>query len=226
MATSGVITGTLTARQIVTAAMEEIGYHDANIPLDASDAATGLRVLNWMLKSWQTEGLTNRWRLEEVSISWTAGVTEATLNTNYLDLFNLRVRDSNNVDRLLEPLSSKDYAEIPNKSTSGTPVAYNIRKTNSTIALRLWPVPTATTSLYAEGVRIIEDLTNLAEHVDVPQEWLETVYINLADRLPLSFKAGLTPIERQELAQRAASLRRLLKVDDAETGSVFFGVAG
>jgi len=223
MATSGVITGSMTAREIVTAAVDEIGYRDADIELQSSDAATCLRTLNWMLKSWQTQGITNLWRVQDVSITWPAATSEVTLDTNYLDLKDVRVRVSG-IDRVLTRFSQSDYAEITTKAQAGAPIAYNLVKTRSTLMLRLWPVPAAETALYADGSRVVEDVSDLSQTLDIPQEWTEAVYVCLADRLPLSFKAGLSPIERAELKARAEGLYATLRAHDDETGSVFFGV--
>jgi hypothetical protein len=46
-----------TALEIIRAALQDIGEADAEQPLDASQFADGLRDLNYMVKSWQSQGL-------------------------------------------------------------------------------------------------------------------------------------------------------------------------
>ena len=46
-----------TAQEIITAALQDIGEADAEQPLDPQQFADGLRDLNYMVKSWQSQGL-------------------------------------------------------------------------------------------------------------------------------------------------------------------------
>lgn len=221
MATSGVITGTLTVRQVVHAALEMIGVLPLGDTANSADATAAMTHLNWMLKSWQADGLTNGWRVQEITYTHTAATATVALNTNYLDLMDVRRRVSS-VDTPLERLSVSQYAEIPNKTQAGTPTCYMIRKTLSTLNISLWPVPSSNTAIYADAARVIEDVTALTETLDVPQEWLETVYTCLAARLMLPFRTWITdPATASKIEERAGSLYARLKGFDDENASVF-----
>jgi hypothetical protein len=219
MATSGVITGALTAREVVETACELIGVKAEGIALGASDAALSLKHLNWMLKGWQADGL--KWLTEPFSVTWASGVATTDLAAGYLRLENPFIRVGTN-DRPLEVYSNSQYAAIPNKTGSGTPLAINVNRTTTTLQVRLWPVPTSDTDLHADGVRIIEDATNLSQDLDVPQEWTEAVFYSLAKRLRRVFP-GVDPKLGDLVEVEADRLFAKLSSFGEETGSLFFG---
>jgi hypothetical protein len=224
MATSGVITGLMTARDIVRAALEEIGVASVGVELSAADAAVALRSLNWMLKSWQADQV-NLWRHADVSITWPAATREVTLGTNYLDLVDVRVVLDGGTERLLTRWLDGEYLSLPNKDAAGSPVIYNINKTISSITLRLWMVPAAETTILAQGVRVVEDVTDLAQNLDLPQEWTECVYMSLAARLLRPFEVEASnPALAADVKANAASLYARLSSND-QPGSYFMGPA-
>jgi hypothetical protein len=221
MALSGTITDSLNAREVVETACELIHVKQSGIELEAADAELGLKHLNWMLKTWQTKG--GLWLSEDVTITWPAETAEVTLDTNYLDLSNVFVRTSG-VDRMLTPYSDTEYAEIPNKTAAGTPVAFNVQKTRTTLKVRLWLVPSAETTVYGDGRRVIQDVTDLSHDLDVPQEWTEAVFYGLAKRLARVFP-GVDPAVMRSVSDEADRLYDDLNAFDEESGSVSFGVA-
>jgi hypothetical protein len=223
MALSGAISSSLTARELITFALEQIGALPAGETANAEDAAKGLKDLNWMLKTWQADGVCDGWRVEDLEIAWTGAASSATLATNYLDLEDVRERDSDDVDRDLVRYSLREYAAIADKAQAGDPVAYAIRKTRTSLTVYLWPVPAANTTIVANASRVISDVTDLAHDVDIPQEWLETAVYALAARLTIPFgtwKRDATLASKVE--ERAQALYALMKSFDEETGSLFF----
>src|SRR5689334_16835045 len=102
MATSGVITGILTARAATHMAHELAlpkVVNEGQPALPAYDAALALRHLNWTLKSMGADACPV-YRSEEINITWPADEAEQVLDTNYLDITEMRVRDANNIDRM------------------------------------------------------------------------------------------------------------------------------
>lgn len=223
MTTSGVTTSSLTAREIVESACELIGVKDEGLSLGETDAAVGLKHLNWMLKGWQATGR-NLWLTADFTHTWPAATATVTLDPGYLRLENVFIRVSG-VDRPLTMYSNSDYAALSNKSSAGTPIAYNVNRTVSTLQVRLWPVPTSDTALFADGVRIIEDVTSLNQTLDVPQEWTECVFYGLAKRLRHVFP-GVNPQLADEVAAEADRQFASLSSFDEEGASLFFGPAG
>lgn len=219
MATSGAISSTVTAGDVANAALEEIGVLAAGESASAADGQKALTVLNWMLKTWQADGLQG-WRDADMEVVWPAATESATLDTNVHDLDAVRFR-SNGYDRLLTRYSDLEYAAIPNKSQAGDPLIYHLNKTRDTLKMKLWPVPADATTLYCDASRVVEDVTALSQNIDAPQEWTETIVLCLAARLISSFRVD--PQIAADVKERALTLYDRLSGFGNEPGSVFFG---
>jgi hypothetical protein len=209
MATSGVITGTMTARQVITAAMQDIGALGRSQTVNASDLALCIRHLNWMLKEWQADGI-NLWREKEWTAVWPADVAEGDLNPSIQDVMEVRY-DDGTTERQLARWEMGDYQQLPVKTSSGTPTIYAVTRGLSAMRMRLWHVPTTNINLIITGARVVEDVTDAAQTLDIPQEWLSTVVANLGARLIMPFK-----LEDQNgpLLREAARLYALLRSYD------------
>ena len=218
MATSGVITSTVTVDEVIRAALQEIHVLPAGETASGEDAQDALRVLNWMLKTWQADGLQG-WRDADMEVVWPAATESATLDTNVHDLDAVRFRSSG-IDRMLTRYSDREYAAIPNKSQAGDPLVYHVNKTRDTLKLKLWPVPASETTLYADASRVVEDVTALSQNIDAPQEWTETIVVCLAARLTTIHR--VEPSLALAVSQRAADLYDRLMGFGSEPGSVFF----
>jgi hypothetical protein len=89
--------------------------------------------------------------------------------------------------------------------------------------MTLWPVPTAETTILYTYARVIEDVTDLNQTLDIPQQWMETVWMNLASRCAAMFGVTrLDPGAVAMVAQRAAVLEQKL-MDQDRPASVFMG---
>jgi hypothetical protein len=211
MSTSGVTAWSLTARDIVTAAMQEIGVTGLGETPEASEMAKGLQCLNAMLKSWQTEG--NLFR--EATADVTADDASTTLAAGIRSVNSVRLLQSGGTDRLLYPWTRTDYLSLPNKAAEGNPSIYYVERGRTGVILYVWPVPTANATIRVDYARIIETVTDASEEVDVPEEWQETVIAGLASRLAPIFGVTRTdPGTVQRIDARAAELyRRMLDAD-------------
>lgn len=224
MATSGVITSTMTVREVVTTALELLGAVAIGDAPPSDLATLAMKHLTWMLKTWQADGV-NGWRLLEVTITWPPATQTVTLSTDYLDLMDARLRVST-LDTMLTRLSIEEYSELSNKTVAGTPTCYMVRKTVASLAVSLWPVPAASVTVLADAVRVIEDITALDQNIDVPQEWLETIYICLAARLTTVLRTVVSnPGLTASVLQNAQQLYARLRAFDQEETSVFLSPA-
>lgn len=218
MATSGTINVTYTARDIVEMALDELGVTDSTTDLDANDAAKVLRRMSMMLKSWQADG-NHLWLREDVSMTWPAGESLGDLDPRIMQLLSLRWI-SEGTETPMRQYSREQWDRLPNKTTEGTPYIYRFTRQNDSSQVALYPVPTEELSLVGEAVRIIEDVTALGQTLDVPQEWHETVALNLADRCANMFGKAGSP-KAADIKQRAADLLNRLTGLDRE-GSIRF----
>jgi hypothetical protein len=223
MTTSGTIDGTMIASEIVTAAMREIGAIASGEAPTADELNDGLRSLSWMLKSWASGRGINLWREAEGSIVFPANTASVTLAPQPLDVLEARYVQSSTFERPLQRWENGQYRQIPNKATPGYPTAYLITKTVDGVTMTLWPVPQADSTILYTFSRTPEDVTDGAQTIDIPQAWMETVWIALAARLAGIFGATrINPTTAAAVAQRAASLEQLM-FDQDRPASVFLG---
>lgn len=224
MAGGGIISSTMTAAEVVTAALQELGVLSAGEQPDGEELVLGLRSLNFMFKGWSTRGLTS-WRNEEGAVIAAAGAREVALDPYCNGVAEVRAVQAANYERPLQRWELAQYRQIPNKAAIGTPTAYAVSKTADAVALLVWPVPVSDTTLLYTYSRVIEDVTDGAQTLDVPQEWLEAVYVALAARLAQAF--GVTridPATTQIIIQRALSLENELFAAD-QPASFYMGSA-
>jgi len=220
--TSGTISSTLIASEVILAAMTDLGVLSAGENPTGEETELGLRTLNFMLKSWQGRGVTS-WRDTEGSVAFASGTAKMVLTPYCLDVTEARLIQASNYERPLQRWELAQYRQIPNKATPGYPTAYTVSKLDASISLTLWPVPNATMTILYSYPRIIEDVTDGAQTIDVPQEWLETVYYGLASRLVAAFGVSrIDPAAAQRVDQRAASLEQILLGSDMPA-SVYMG---
>lgn len=223
MATSGTVDWSLTSRQIITEALENIGAVALGDTPSSEDAAKALSVLNQMVKTWGTQG--HLWTLTEGSVSLVADTASYVL-TAARRVISVRRRTSSQ-DIPLGVLTRDQYYNLPNKSSSGYPISYYFDPQRSTKTLYVWQVPTAaivaTTTLQYTYQRVIEDLDDLDNDPDFPQEWMETLVYGLAARLLIPYSVHQTNgAKAEKIEERAALLFDQLTTDDLDGASVIF----
>jgi hypothetical protein len=220
--TSGAISSQLIVSEIVQAAMVELGVLSAGESPTAEETQDGIRVLNWMFKSWPSRGL-NLWRETQGEIVVPAATAAIALDPYCLDVVEARFVQSSTFERPLARWENGQYRQLPNKAQPGYPVAFYLDKQTSTISLRLWPVPVADATIRYTYSRVPQDVTDGSETVDAPQEWTELIYVALAARLVQTFGVNRTdPATAQIIAQRAAALEQAM-LDQDRPASVFMG---
>lgn len=204
MTTSGTIAATLTAREIVTRAAQKIRVISLGETLTSDEITDGVTDLGLMLKSWQTD--TNLWREEELTL--TATTRETTLDPRCIDVIEARIATP--FERPLARWEWGDYINIPTKTQVGTPSCFTVRKQRDSVSLLLWPAPSVSrpASIIYTASRVIEDVTDPEQTIDVPQEWLEVVVLQLAGRIApdygdsaMAAYAGFAPRAEQLLTQ-------------------------
>lgn len=220
MATSGDISGTLVARDICRMAILLIGGPLENGEVTAEDGLTMTTMLNFMLKSWQSQGC-NLWRLSDEELTIPANTATVVLDPRVLDVMEARYVGGVTFQRQLARWEWGDYRALPNKQAAGFPTCFSLNKQRTYIEASFWPVPTEDTVIYYSGARVIQDVNDLDEEVDVPQEWIETVYTCLAERMiPIFNTDALSPGVSQRVTARAAELYQTMLSFD-RPGSTF-----
>lgn len=220
MATSGVITGSMTVRDISRTAMQLIGGPLTNGEVTARVGLTCATMLNMMLKSWQADGC-NLWRLSDESVTVPADTPEVVLDPRVLDVMEARYVQSATYQRQIARWEWAQYRSLPNKLAVGTPTCFYLNKQRTEISMTLWPVNSAEQVILYSGARVIDDVTdNLDDELDLPQEWMETATYGLASRmLDVLDIATMSPVTAQRVQARADMLYQKL-LDFDRPGSV------
>ena len=202
MPTSGVTAWSLTARDIITAALQENAIVGLGRTPTATEAEACMVRLNGMLKSWPAYGLHET----TGTITIPANDASGTLAAGIKRITSARLQLSATNERHLGEWNRDDYLILPNKTASGDPTIFYQARQLAGITLYVWPVPTAIKTLHIDYERVPETVTSLSETVDFPQEYQECLYANLALRC-----AGLFGVEPGgELIARAQRLERAM----------------
>lgn len=213
MATSGSINYNLTARGVVTQALKKIGVCPVfQATPSAEDMAQGIAELNMMLKGWQLNG-PNLWRQTEGSVTLTATTASFTLSPRPHRVTECRFRDTGGRDLPMMELTREEYFEMPLKTTTGIPTQYYFDPQVSSAKLYIWPVLASVTTETIKYTysRVIEDIDDADDDLDLPQECLEVVMLNLADRLQGTYQQS-----DDRLTARAQALYQQFKGMDRE----------
>lgn len=225
MTTSGSLDFALTARQLITDVLEDLGVIAIGDVPSAEDAAKALVKLNLLLKTWGTNE--KLWVRTEGSVTLLASTASyaATPVSLARRIEGVRRRTSN-VDTPLTEMSRGEYLDFPSKTAAGMPYAFYFDPQKTTRTLYVVNVPDATiaasTTLRIDYRRVIEDVDDLDNDLDAPQEWTEALAASLAARLIDSYSVRITdPAKAAALEQRAMTLYAQLTADSQEDGSVF-----
>lgn len=177
------ITFGMTARDLITKAMWDRGVVALGVEPKAKELRYGLTALNLMLKTWAAKGLT-LWTDEDGTATVDAGDPVVVLSPRPIDVNDVSLLVSAGYERPMTRWEKGEYSSLPNKAQAGDPLIYTPVYVADGMSLKVWPVPTTDKTLIYSYSRVIADVTELSDPVDVPQMWLETVIKVLSAKLP------------------------------------------
>lgn len=225
MSTSGVITFNLTVQQIIDAALQKIGVLGEGETSSGNQFVEALRELNLMLLTWSMEG-PNLWtETEGTPIPLISGTATYTLSPRPRSVMDVRFAVSGVEQRPMTEFDRKDWNVFPMKTSPGAPLRYVVSRQRTATTLTFWPVPNQTgvwTAPYSYE-RVWESATSPSEDLDVPQEWLETVTVNLGARLADDYRLTGQHVDR--VRDRAARLYDMAMTADRR-GDVRIRIGG
>lgn len=219
MATSGTTVFSMTARDIVTTALEDAAVIALGDEPTADEMSACIRRLNMMLKSWAGQG-GGLWLNDSITVAVDGGEASVTLPVGVREVTDVRMVESADYQRQLGIWSRADYQSLPNKAASGNPTVFYADRQAGATTLYFWPVPLNDITLSVDVDRVIETVTDASETLDIPEEYQEAVQLNLAVRCAPVFGAGLA----EPLQMRAAILERAM-LDAGRPASYYMGAA-
>ena len=171
--------------------------------------------LNSLLKLLQTQG-PNEWRRALQTVALVAGTASYTLSPRPDRVKQVYHRNTASQDFWLNQWNYDDYERLPVKTATGRPTIFTLDRQRSATTIYLWPVPDTTAaagSLRISYERVMEDVSDRADIVDVPQEWLDTITDLVGARTADSFNVGDKSPAMAAKERGLASLEAVLGYD-------------
>ena len=176
MAVSGTYDFNLDIDEVIQEATEMIGGEDTL----GHEPASARRSINLMLKDWQNRGVL-LWSTSVSSVTVSASVTAYSLSSSTVDALEV-VLNRDDTDIQLERITPEEYLLIPNKTQTGRPNQYSIRRERDNPVLSVWPLPDNSTDvLKMEIISELQDVNKSAiQNADVPKRFLPCLTCGLA----------------------------------------------
>lgn len=226
MATSGVITFNLTAQQLIDAALQKITVLGEGESASGNQYTDAQRELNLMMLSWTQAG-PNLWTMTEATaVALVSGTQTYTLSPRPRSVMNMRFAIDGVEQYPMTEWDRQDWDRFPMKTQTGNPIKYVIDRQRTATTVKVWPVPSFTSGTYTcpySYERVFDSVTQPSQDIDVPQEWLETVMVNLASRLADDYRLSGPVVDR--VRDRAIKLYELAMTADRR-GDVRIRIGG
>jgi hypothetical protein len=127
---------------------------------------------------------------------------------------------STKTEIFMTPIAYKDYFELLNKTSNGTPTQYHYNPKLTDGNMYVWQRPSdASYRVEFTYERLLEDLNTASSSFDFPSEWVEPLTFQLAVRLGPAF--GKDQKIAQSIGPMAQSMLESLKDWDSEITSIY-----
>ena len=190
MATSGTYNFNLDIDEVIQEATEMIGGEQTlgHTPKSAR------RSINLILNDWQNRGIL-LWKTYTTAITVSTSVTTYDLSSSSTDALQINLRrDSTDIE--LQRISFEEYLNVPNKTQTGRPTQFTVKRNLDNPIIYVWPLPENSTDiLQIEAIRQVEDVNKSADqNADAPVRFLPALTCGLAYYLAMK-RTGI-PMER------------------------------
>ena len=188
MAVSGTYNFNLDIDEVIQEAMEMIGGEDTL----GHEPASARRSINLMLKDWQNRGIL-LWSTAVSSVTVAASTTAYDLASTTIDALEV-VLNRDDTDIQLTRISSEEYLLIPNKTQTGRPMQYSIRRGRDNPVMSVWPIPENSTDvLKIEIFSELQDVNKSADqNADLPKRFLPPLTCGLSYYMSMK-RPGVEP---------------------------------
>jgi len=176
MAVSGTYDFNLDIDEVIQEAMEMIGGEDTL----GHEPASARRSINLMLKDWQNRGIL-LWTTSVSSVTVAASTTAYDLSSSTIDALEV-VLNRDDTDIQLTRISPEEYLLIPNKTQTGRPMQYSIRRGRDNPVMSVCPIPENSTDvLKMEIFSELQDVNKSAiQNADLPKRFLPAMTCGLS----------------------------------------------
>ena len=218
MATSGTYNFNLDIDEVIQEATEMIGGEQTL----GHEPASARRSINLMLSDWQNRGIL-LWSTFTTVVTVADTVPTISLAESVTDALQVTYSTSvSGTDIALERISFEEYHNIPNKSQSGRPTQYTVKRNLSNPTIHLYPTPDSSTGvLNIEAIRQVQDVNkSFNQNADAPVRFLPALTCGLS--YYLSMKRTGIPMDRiQMLKANYEEKLGYAREEDRERASMF-----
>lgn len=216
----------LSAEDLVTEALEQLGVLEEGESPSADQITSALRTLNMMIKSWSADYLI--FAQAELTVDLTASTADYFFGNSsgaYIPqkiLHATLINTSTDDELPLELVSRQEWDDLPDKTTEGVPttIYYKTGAVNQSANLKVWPVPSDTTYDIKLWVQYpLRDIDTSTDDLFFSQEWFLALSFGLA--YYLSPKYSIPVGERDRFKADMIELRDEASSYNTEQ-SVFF----
>jgi len=175
MAVSGSTDFNIDAAEVIQEAYERCGLQEVS----GKDLRTAIRSMNLLMAEWANRGL-NLWTIQLGTQATTASDSDYSLDNNIIDLLEVVLRDSNNVDTTLSRISRADYQMLPTKSSEGKSSQFYFERTTTPV-LYLFPTPdVATYTIRYYYLKRLDDIDLATDDPNVSFRFLPCLVAGMA----------------------------------------------
>ena len=208
MATSGTYNFNLDIDEVIQEATEMIGGEQTL----GHEPQSARRSINLMLNDWQNRGVL-LWKIYTTAVTVSTSVTSYDLSSSTTDALQVNLRrDSTDIE--LQRISFEEYLNVPNKSQTGRPTQYTVKRDLANPTIHIYPVPDNTTDiLKIEAIRQVEDVNKSAEqNADAPVRFLPALTCGLS--YYLSMKRNNIPMDRIQMLKANYEEKLLMALEE------------
>jgi len=216
MAVSGTYDFNLDIDEVIQEATEMIGGEDTL----GHEPASARRSINLMLKDWQNRGVL-LWSTSVSSVTVAASTTTYSLSSSTIDALEV-VLNRDSTDIQLQRVTPEEYLLIPNKTQTGRPTQYSIRRERDNPVMSVWPLPDNSTDiLKMEIISELQDVNKSAiQNADLPKRFLPCLTCGLAYYMSMK-RPGVPENRIMMLKANYEELLARAMEEDRERASMF-----
>ena len=219
MASSGTYDFNLDIDEVIQEATEMIGGEQTlgHTPQSAR------RSINLLLNDWQNRGVL-LWSTFTTAITVATSTTTYDLADSVSDALIITVKASASAtETQLTRISYEEYNVLPNKSQTGRPTQYAIKRNVNNPTIFLYPIPDNSTEiLTVEAIRQLEDVNkSAAQNADIPKRFLPCLTYGLAHQLAQK-RPGVTDARIAMLKLSYEETFKRAMEEDKERASIYF----
>lgn len=228
----------VTRDDVINRALRLCGTYDATNPPGSQDITNVSLALNMMIKAWIRKGLP-MWKIIINQVPLIQGQNTYNIGPNatgpgavvvpkVLKVTYAFIRDSNNFDTPIDPLSIQEYNQYASKGSLGVVNSYWYQPlddnsvTGVSSYVKFYPTPNdATRTIFMVCLTTLNDVNLGTDPVDFPQETYMALSWCLANEISMEYATSMDRV--QEIKQRAEQLyEEMVSWSQENTDSIRF----